>query len=70
MRLFLVLAVVLLGGTALQKLYHVDQPWLNGVYRQGLKGSGGGLYSNAGRNHLRYGYVATRGAMISCAGRT
>lgn len=67
MRPLVILCVLVVAGTAL-RMVDFDQPWHNEAHTQGLKGFGGALYGNIGRNHVRYGYVATRGAMVNCGG--
>ncbi len=68
MRPLVILCVLVVVGTTL-RMVDFDQPWHNEAHTQGLKGFGGALYGNIGRNHVRYGYVATRGAMVNCGGQ-
>lgn len=73
-RIWVVLLVLFIlgAGTAL-RMKDFRQPWKTTDpsldSSLGLKGFGGALYSNIARNHVRYGYENTRGAMVTCGGQ-
>ncbi len=68
----LLVLLILCAGTAL-RMKDFRQPWKTTDpsldSSLGLKGFGGALYSNIARNHVRYGYQKTRGAMVTCGGQ-